>query len=76
MTRDEILKIVNEVMDNYEFGTDGHRLYIKDNVLTFCSIMYDWYNIELKDNSAQEALRAIVEILMDWALEVNYYKEN
>lgn len=75
MNRDEILKIVNKVMDNYELGSDHHMLYIEDNKLKFSSVMYEWYNIELKNESPEELLRAIIEIIMDWTFEIDFYKE-
>ena len=75
MNREEILKIINEVMDDYELGSDSHRLYIKNNILTYCSTTYEWYNIELKDDTPQELLKSIITLLMDWIFEINEYKE-
>lgn len=75
MNKEKILEIINNVMDEYELGSDKHKLYIKDNKLYFCSVMYDWFKCELENDTPEELLKSITTLIMDWAFEINEYKE-
>ena len=79
MTRDEILKIINEIMDDYQLGSDNQKMFIDNvesrNELVFCSVMYDWYRMKLKDDTPEELLKGIITLLMDYIFEIDEYKE-
>ena len=75
MNKEKILEIINNVMDEYELGSDSHKLYIKDNKLYFCSVMYEWFKCELKNDTPEELLKSIITLIMDWVFEINEYRE-